>query len=134
MSDIEWQKHANQSVGLICMREKFARKHLLSESSLFAGFMHDVKKRYVVNTPISVLFVSGGVFFVVAHAQCTVFPWGLKTHSNKALSLDDLGAYSDLAKPIGVLDVRGFAYLKERMNGMPADDQFLYGTHYFFCV
>ena len=65
--------------------------------------------------------------------QYPVFPWVLCDYESPALDLADPAVFRDLAKPVGALNPRRLAVLKERFATMdPAGDPppFLYGTHY----
>lgn len=63
-------------------------------------------------------------------SQYPVFPWVLKDYSSDSLDLSDPSVYRDLTRPIGALNQKRLDYFKERMCGMEADEEFLYGTHY----
>ena len=54
----------------------------------------------------------------------------LKDYSSEKLDLSDASVFRDLSKPIGALNTKRLEYFKERMETMPPDEQFLYGTHY----
>jgi len=64
-----------------------------------------------------------------------VLPWVLSDYRSQTLDLTDPGVYRDLSKPVGALNPRRLASLKERFREMPRggpedDPPFLYGTHY----
>jgi len=77
--------------------------------------------------------------------QYPVFPWVLADYTSDSLDLSDPASFRDLSKPMGALDPKRLAGLRERFDAMPrlpldADGSgmmeggmpppFLYGTHY----
>lgn len=64
-------------------------------------------------------------------SQYPVFPWVISDYSSPHLNLEDPKSYRDLSKPVGALSEKRLNYFRERMAGMPEDqERFLYGTHY----
>jgi hypothetical protein len=59
-----------------------------------------------------------------------VFPWVLKTYKGTTIDLGNQEVYRDLSKPIGALNPKRLAEVRERFEAMPEEDRFLYGTHY----
>jgi factor associated with neutral sphingomyelinase activation len=63
--------------------------------------------------------------------QYPVFPWVLADYASPTLDLDNPASFRDLSRPIGALNPKRLADLRERYRHMPADEpKFLYGTHY----
>ena len=63
-------------------------------------------------------------------SQYPVFPWVIRDYESESIDLDDERVYRDLSKPVGALNSRRLALLRARMNEMPREEKFLYGTHY----
>ncbi|CAJ1353428.1 unnamed protein product [Effrenium voratum] len=64
-------------------------------------------------------------------SQYPVFPWVLADYTSPYLNLEDPQVFRDLSKPVGALSEKRLAYFRERMAGMPENqERFLYGTHY----
>lgn len=63
-------------------------------------------------------------------SQYPVFPWVLRDYAGEVLDLGSPEVYRDLTKPIGALNEKRLTYFRERMEGMSAEERFLYGTHY----
>jgi factor associated with neutral sphingomyelinase activation len=64
-----------------------------------------------------------------------VFPWVLADYTSATLDLSAPGTFRDLSKPMGALNPKRLASLRERYRDMPRggegdDPPFLYGTHY----
>jgi factor associated with neutral sphingomyelinase activation len=65
-------------------------------------------------------------------AQYPVFPWVLSDYTSPSLDLCDARHYRDLSRPIGALDAKRLASLRERARQLASarETPFLYGTHY----
>ncbi|CAK9065751.1 unnamed protein product, partial [Durusdinium trenchii] len=64
-------------------------------------------------------------------SQYPVFPWVIADYTSATLNLEDPASYRDLSKPVGALAEKRLKYFRERMAGMPENqERFLYGTHY----
>ncbi|XP_063788663.1 neurobeachin-like protein 1 isoform X2 [Pseudophryne corroboree] len=67
-------------------------------------------------------------------AQYPVFPWVLQDYTSEELDLNNLAVFRDLSKPIGVVNERNAAAVRERYENFedPSGkiDSFHYGTHY----
>ncbi|KAM8934102.1 neurobeachin-like protein 1 [Pelodytes ibericus] len=67
-------------------------------------------------------------------AQYPVFPWVLQDYTSEELDLNNPAVFRDLSKPIGVVNDRNAASVKEKYENfedpMGTIDKFHYGTHY----
>eukprot|EP00698_Gefionella_okellyi_P007557 TRINITY_DN1854_c0_g1_i1.p1 TRINITY_DN1854_c0_g1~~TRINITY_DN1854_c0_g1_i1.p1 ORF type:complete len:924 (+),score=194.54 TRINITY_DN1854_c0_g1_i1:40-2772(+) len=65
--------------------------------------------------------------------QYPVFPWVVSDYTSPVLDLNKPSVFRDLAKPVGALNAKRLAELRQRYHHMPIDPEnprFLYGTHY----
>ena len=65
--------------------------------------------------------------------QYPIFPWILADYSSPSLDLADPATFRDLSRPVGALNPRRLAMLRERyadMAGFSPEPPFLYGSHY----
>jgi len=63
-------------------------------------------------------------------SQYPIFPWVLTDYDSETIDLKDPKVYRDLSKPLGALNEKRLQQCIERMDGMPPEERFLYGTHY----
>ncbi|CEM00607.1 unnamed protein product [Vitrella brassicaformis CCMP3155] len=63
-------------------------------------------------------------------SQYPIMPWVLSDYESPELNLDVDASFRDLSKPIGALNEQRLKDLVARMEDLPPDEQFLYGTHY----
>uniref|UniRef100_A0A8C5N2A9 Neurobeachin like 1 n=1 Tax=Leptobrachium leishanense TaxID=445787 RepID=A0A8C5N2A9_9ANUR len=67
-------------------------------------------------------------------AQYPVFPWVLQDYTSEELDLNNPAVFRDLSKPIGVVNAKNAASVKEKYENfedpMGTIDKFHYGTHY----
>jgi factor associated with neutral sphingomyelinase activation len=66
-------------------------------------------------------------------SQYPVMPWVLADYTSPTLDLADPAVYRDLSRPVGALNPRRLAMLRERyadMAGLAPEPPFLYGSHY----
>lgn len=64
-------------------------------------------------------------------SQYPVFPWVIADYTSPYLNLEEPRSFRDLSKPVGALSEKRLTYFRERMAGMPENqERFLYGTHY----
>ena len=59
-----------------------------------------------------------------------MFPWVLKACKGPTIDLTNDAVYRDLSKPMGALNAKRLADVRARLEAMPPEEQFLYGTHY----
>ena len=63
-------------------------------------------------------------------SQYPVFPWVLQDFKSEHLDLSKPEVFRDLSRPIGALNLKRLADFKTRYFELPANDRYLYGTHY----
>ncbi|XP_063285902.1 neurobeachin-like protein 1 isoform X1 [Pelobates fuscus] len=67
-------------------------------------------------------------------AQYPVFPWVLRDYTSEELDLNNPAVFRDLSKPIGVVNEKNAASVREKYENfedpMGIIDKFHYGTHY----
>lgn len=59
-----------------------------------------------------------------------VYPWIISDYKSATLDLKNTEVYRDLSKPIGALNLKRLSDFKARYFELPADERYLYGTHF----
>lgn len=62
--------------------------------------------------------------------QYPVFPWIITDYESDHIDLENPNIYRDLSKPVGALNPSRLKKILQRYREMPADNKFMYGSHY----